>query len=161
MFRSMSVLKCSAFAIGLLLLSLLVLRMKALFNPEFDRTSNPSVFSQQNGSTIPAHAQILDAGMVNTFGIYPLHKAFAVFILPESDLAAFLKEPGIKSYNPPNAKIGKQSITDAPSSLGFTSEAWRPSDVTHFRVYHFNGQGGDILVDLTGTTTRKVYVEFG
>ncbi|MGI4787251.1 MAG: hypothetical protein ACRYFS_00225 [Janthinobacterium lividum] len=160
MFRSMSVLKSSAIAISLGLLFLVVFGIKALFDPMFDRTSDPSVFSQQSGFPIPAQAQILDAGMVNTFGIYPLHKAFAVFILPRGDLGAFLKEPGIKSYNPPNAKLGKQSITDAPSSLGFSSKAWRPADVTQFRAYHFSGQAGNVLVDLTGTTNYKVYVEF-
>lgn len=158
MFRPMSTVKYLAVAISLLLLSLLALGIKNLFNPEFDRISNPSVFSQQTGFTIPAHAQILDAGTINTFGIYPIHEAFAVFILQKSDLVSFLKEPAIKSYNPPNAKIGKQFITDAPASLGFKSEAWKAADVTQFRAYHYVGQTGNILVDLTKAPSYKVYI---
>ncbi len=157
MLRSKFALKLSATVISLVLLFLLILGVKALLNPAFDRTSDPSVFSQQ-GFPIPVHAQILDAGMVNTFGIYPLHKAFAVFILPRSDLAAFLKEPGIKSYNPPNAKIGRERVSDAPASFGFSSEVWKAANVTQFRAYHINGQGGDILVDLDNPQFCKIYI---
>ncbi len=157
MFRSMSVLKYFFIATSLMLLFLLALGIKALFNPAFDRTSDPSVFSQQ-GFLIPAHAQILDAGTINTFGIYPLHKAFAVFILPKSGLASFLKEPGIKSYNPLDAKIGREHVAEAPDSLGFSSQAWRAAETTNFRAYHIDGAGGDILVDLDNSQFCKIYI---
>lgn len=151
-------LKYSATVISLVLVSLLVIKTKAVFYPGFSRTSDPSVFSQQTGFTIPAHAQILDAGIINTFGIYPLHESFAVFILQKSDLPYFLKQPGIKSYNPSNARSGKQYIVDAPRSLGFRSEAWKAADATQFRVYHFSGQAGNILVDHIAAHIYKVYL---
>ena len=157
MTRSKSVFKYSVIAISLVLLSLLVIKIKAVFNPTFSQAFDPSVFSQQTGFTIPAHAQVLDAGMINTFGVYPIHESFAVFILQKSDLASFLKESGIKSYDPPDARAGKQYIVDAPKSLGFSSKAWKAADVTQYRVYHFSGQAGNILVTLTAAQTYKVY----
>ena len=100
---------------------------------------------------------MLDAGTVDTYGIYPLHKEFSVFTIDKTNLSFLRKQPDIQIYNPPNARSGKKRVVDAPNSLGFSSTEWNVANVKHFQVYHFGGQSGDVLVDLDAPKIAKVY----